>query len=342
MKVFVPTSIFLLLTACGPKELSNRYNQASLTADSSHKHNGNTSDMNDSVDQSSPVSSISQPETPGETPKKTPIEAEKPSNYAATGPYRTKIHIGVGPSQGFTVFSPESEERKKFPVISWGNATYSFPTAYESIIKHIVSHGFIIVASRSSQTGSGTPILEGIDFILRENENSNSPYYERVNRDQIAVMGHSQGGGGALTAAGKDYRISTVVAIQPDCQFTARCVGIENSRAPTLIISSALDVLVPPLLVEQKVANILKTEYAFGIHRSANHMEPTEMGRGHFNEIITAWLNTHLVNFDLNKELFYGKNCGFCERNDFLMSRSAGLSKDLKDDSNTIGFRGGN
>ena len=92
-------------------------------------------------------------------------------------------------------------------------------------------------------------LIAGIELIKRENANSASPLNNKVDESQIALMGHSLGGGATLRAAeelGGD--IQAVVPLTPYCcelgqSFEGDLNGVST---PTLIIAAADDTIAPP------------------------------------------------------------------------------------------------
>ena len=92
-------------------------------------------------------------------------------------------------------------------------------------------------------------LIAGVELIKRENANSASPINNKVNESQIALMGHSLGGGASLRAAeelGND--IKAVVPLTPYCcelgqSFEGNLNGVST---PTMIIAAAGDTIAPP------------------------------------------------------------------------------------------------
>ena len=92
-------------------------------------------------------------------------------------------------------------------------------------------------------------LIAGVELIKRENANSASPINNKVNESQIAIMGHSLGGGASLRAAeelGDD--IKAVIPLTPYCcelgqSFEGDLSGVST---PTLIIATAEDTIAPP------------------------------------------------------------------------------------------------
>ena len=92
-------------------------------------------------------------------------------------------------------------------------------------------------------------LIAGVELIKRENANSASPINNKVNESQIALMGHSLGGGASLRAAEElGNGIKAVVPLTPYCcelgqSFEGDLNGVST---PTLIIATAGDTIAPP------------------------------------------------------------------------------------------------
>lgn len=145
----------------------------------------------------------------------------------------------------YTLFRPaELEEGKTYPLLTWGNGTCSHPLLFSELIEHVVSHGFIVIASNSRQVGDGQVMLRAIDYILSENKNSESPLYGKVATDRVGAFGHSQGSYATVTA-GADQRIRATVPI-----MGASASAVRNLKGPTFLIAGEKDDIVDPNGVE--------------------------------------------------------------------------------------------
>ena len=112
----------------------------------------------------------------------------------------------------FSVFHPGvMPEGEKFPLITWGNGTCAMPEGYGPLLRYVASFGYIVVAPNSVQVGGGAHQRAGIDFMLAENDNPMSKYYQKIDVEKIGAMGHSQGSGATAAAAAADSRIKAVI-----------------------------------------------------------------------------------------------------------------------------------
>ncbi len=90
---------------------------------------------------------------------------------------------------------------KTYPVILAVNASGTRALNYKPYFDRLASWGFIVVGNDDPQTGNGETASQTLDFILSlGNENV---LFNKIDTDNIGIVGYSQGGAGALCAATK-------------------------------------------------------------------------------------------------------------------------------------------
>jgi hypothetical protein len=120
-------------------------------------------------------------------------------DYTANGPYDTAtMDVEIGSSGPFTIFYPTPLDANcKHPIVAWGNGTgVTGSGTYAFYNEHAASYGIIVAASHNSNTGSGNFHKAGLDWLLAQNEDSGSMFYQKIS-GRAGTSGHSQGGGGA-------------------------------------------------------------------------------------------------------------------------------------------------
>ena len=149
------------------------------------------------------------------------------ANPAAAGPFEVTADKNVGPLAGvvpdpiygnqqqrFNVYRPKDLATSGYlhPILIWANGYTDNPEQnpplcvtnasagkwcgqYLPMMNHLASHGFVVVASLSTATGSGNPLptIVGMDWIIKQNEDPSSPYYHRLDTSKIGQLGHSFG-----------------------------------------------------------------------------------------------------------------------------------------------------
>lgn len=105
--------------------------------------------------------------------------------------------------QNYYIFYPEemTKNQKKYPVIVLVNGTGITARKYLAIFRHLASWGFLVVGCDDPTSWDGWSGAQCLDFVLSQNKNRNSIFYDRADTDHIGIDGHSQGGVAAINAA---------------------------------------------------------------------------------------------------------------------------------------------
>lgn len=80
------------------------------------------------------------------------------------------------------------------PVVAWANGSGQKPEIYAKFLDHLASWGFIVIAPHDDMTGNGQTVVDAAQYIIRLGDSPSSPFYNRIDRDRMAAVGHSQGG----------------------------------------------------------------------------------------------------------------------------------------------------
>lgn len=230
---------------------------------------------------------------------------------------------------------------QKLGVVAWGNGGCSDDGASSRFhLLELASHGYLVIANGNILSGPGAPpreaaepaqpgqmvtrtqaaqLIEAVDWALAENQRSGSPYFGRINAEQVALSGFSCGGVQALRHAG-DPRVSTLVLMN---------TGIFNdgpSPLPEMDISK--DALAA---IHTSTLYILGGEsdiaYANGMddfqrinhvpvavanlpvgHGGTYHLE----NGGSAAQVAVNWLQWQLRGDAQARAYFVGENCGLC------------------------------
>ncbi len=93
------------------------------------------------------------------------------------------------------------DKNEKYPLIMVVNASNTAALNYEPFFKRLASWGFIVVGNQDRQTGTGKTASETLDYVLSLGKKSDSVFCNKIDEDNIGIIGYSQGGAGALRAA---------------------------------------------------------------------------------------------------------------------------------------------
>ncbi len=204
---------------------------------------------------------------------------------------------------GCTVYRPAALD-DSHPIVVWGNGTGSTPITYAGFLRHLASHGFVVVAANTPSAGNGRAMVDCVDQTLAE-------YADNVDPDRIGASGHSQGGGGAIMA-GQDERLTTTAPMQPYVNGLGHIRSSQrNQNGPMFLMSGSNDTIASPQLNQRPVFNRANVEVFWGILQGAGHTVPTG-NAGAFRGPATAWFLYQLMDDKEAAEVFVGPDCTLC------------------------------
>jgi hypothetical protein len=220
----------------------------------------------------------------------------------------------------YTIFLPDPLPSGS-PTLTWGNGTGGSPSSYSGLLNNWASWGFIVVASTSGSTGTGSQMVQGITVI--QNGGFGASTY-------VCTAGHSQGGSGAVNAA-RDSRVDCAMPIEPDTTFTATSNGRDLSGKPSLILCGTSDSLAPcgsssSTRNGSGLFNESSGPVAIVFRQGANHFEPTGSGVNDFTGISTAWLVGNAFGDGPARALFFGPSPQILTVSGWVNERFKGMS----------------
>ena len=139
---------------------------------------------------------------------KSPLEEK----YAKLGSYEvSQVDYEADEIGKVRVWYPSELEKqnKKYPMIILVNASNTRARNYEPYFNHLASWGFIVVGNEDPQAGSALKSSKMLDYMLSIGKDS--VLYNKIDKDNLGIIGHSQGGAGAIRAVtefenGKNYK----------------------------------------------------------------------------------------------------------------------------------------
>lgn len=72
---------------------------------------------------------------------------------------------------------------------------------YAELLEQLATWGFVVVSPNDGFVGDGTAMLDAANEMVTLNGDSSSPFFEKLDTDNIGTFGHSQGAGGAVNSA---------------------------------------------------------------------------------------------------------------------------------------------
>lgn len=124
------------------------------------------------------------------------------ARYLETGPFETSRFAAraEGPMDRYTVYYPAELDSSEglYPMILVLNGTGGKASKIEPQLELFASWGFVVVGNQDKTTGTGASAVETLHYMLAENEDPNSVFYQRIDEGNIGITGFSQGGAGAF------------------------------------------------------------------------------------------------------------------------------------------------
>jgi dienelactone hydrolase len=233
---------------------------------------------------------------------------------------------------------------RKLGVVAWGNGACSEDGASSRFhLLEIASHGYLVLAAGRILSGPGAPapesrpappagqppsartlasdLTDAITWALAENLRAASPYFGRIDPQQIAVSGFSCGGLQALRVAG-DPRIKTLVLQNTGVliEGPSTVPGMDVSKeALKDIHTSVIYILGGSTDIAYKngmddFERIQKVPVAVANLQGAGHGGSyNEPNGGLAASVAVSWLEWQLRGDTKAARRFLGTDCGLCK-----------------------------
>lgn len=219
---------------------------------------------------------------------------------AKQGPYALASAKVASPS-GYgaaTVFYPTAKSDGTYGLIVLAPGFLLTQGYYAWLAERVASHGFVVVSLNTnslfdSPDERAPQLASALAQVLALSQTATSPYSGLVNPGRLALMGHSAGGGGALTAALNHPGLKTVVGL-------TLAVGAQKEfsqlQVPTLVLAAEKDAIAPNATYSVPVFQSLNAALpsAYIEIAGADHLTPTILAgsrqRAVLGRYTIAWL----------------------------------------------------
>lgn len=211
------------------------------------------------------------------------------------GPFTAAIIQNGGPRGTSWVFYPKELGRNgcKHPIFNWGPGAGTGPSQYRDHLSHLASHGFVIISQPSS--GNGSTEKPAIEWLLKQNDTSSSPFYQKLDPTKVVMGGHSMG---ALTTfAMADFKPITHYVLVCGGSFGAP-TGAQNIHGPAIILGGDTDSGTPNF---EDDYSVIKTPVIFLVKTGTDHIACARNNM----EPWTAWMRWQLYGEEKWKPEFF-------------------------------------
>ncbi len=261
------------------------------------------------------------------------------TDFGSPGPFQVAIDCSVPTTvttdgTGCAIFHPAElgQNGVKHPVIVWGNGTAAPPECngtshvfgeYDYLFNQWASHGFIVAVANTDSTGSGTDMLDCLNWVEQQNGVSGSPYAGVVDVGNYGTSGHSQGGASALNV-GEDPRIRTTLPFMPYTVgggFSYDSTAPMKQHGPMFLASGGMDTIATPSTNQQPVFDASTVPTFWGTLLSADHVTFAGGTQTDWLAPSTAWFRLFLMCDQSARPMFYGSSCTLCSDSKWTVQR---------------------
>ncbi|NBI09629.1 hypothetical protein D1641_06310 [Colidextribacter sp. OB.20] len=177
--------------------------------------------------------------------------------YMAAGQYWVK-HIEAeapGDWKKFVAYYPADleETESTFPVVVFVNGTGVGASKYQALFQHLASWGFIVLGNEDPSTCTGASAEATLVWLLEQNNELDSVFYQKVDTEHIGISGHSQGGVAVFNAVSEQPHgelYTCAVSLSPTEWALAMAIGLDydpsKMTTPTLILAAAENDVITP------------------------------------------------------------------------------------------------
>jgi hypothetical protein len=220
----------------------------------------------------------------------------------------------------------------KHPVIVWGNGTGSPSECsgdahvfgeYDYLFDQWASQGFIIAVANTASTGSGTDMLDCLDWVEAQNSVAGSIYEGVIDVDNYGASGHSQGGASAINV-GEDPRIRATVPFMPytvNGGFSYDDTAPTKQHGPMFLGSGGMDTIATPSTNQQPIFDASTVPTFWGTLLSADHVTFAGGSQTDWLAPSTAWFRLFLMCDQSAQPMFYGTDCTLCSDSKWTVQR---------------------
>lgn len=186
----------------------------------------------------------------------------------ATGPHATTVVGDTGPENAYYIFRPQTLRSNAHPIAVFCAGSGSHPRNYDALLTSLASHGVIVIASTDPYQGDGIKANAGVNWLMEQNETGKSDYHQKLIPSKVLAIGHSVGGNGAVMAATKNSKITSLLLYAPSLELASS----PNLLVPTFYIAGSLDTTIPPNLVKARFQDTNKAPAWYGENINQSHI----------------------------------------------------------------------
>ena len=266
------------------------------------------------------------------------------------GPYKA-IMTEVPGLQAHTVFAPQDlskfDKKNPLPVLVWGNgACTNSPWEHYKFLNEIASYGFIVVATGyipmeeepyRGPMSTTQQQIESIDWVFAQNQDKNSPYYNKIDTKHICLSGMSCGGLQTLFNCA-DPRVSALMICNSGLfnrQNANQAVGgmpmppkekLKEIHTPIMyLLGGKTDIAYENGMDDfHRIDHVPACACNFPVGHGGTYRQPHG---GEFSVVALAWLQWQLKGDKQAAKMFRGNDCELSKRKDWTIEKNVLFDK---------------
>jgi dienelactone hydrolase len=164
---------------------------------------------------------------------------------ATTGPFATaqiSVPASVAGFGGGTITYPTDTSQGTFGAFAFAPGFTASSANYTWVGPRVASQGFVVFTINTDSrfdfpASRATQLQNALNYLV-----NNSQVANRIDRNRLAVSGHSMGGGGTLIAADNNPNLQAAVPLMPWNSSSTNFSGVSQ---PAMIIGAQNDTVAP-------------------------------------------------------------------------------------------------
>ncbi len=253
-----------------------------------------------------------------------------------TGPYKA-IMVTEPSLEAHTIFRPADlsafGKKNPLPILVWGNgACTNSPWEHKNFLSEIASQGFLVVAIGYMPPEDGSAYrgpmstsdqqIEGLDWAIERNADKNSPYYGKLDIENVAAAGMSCGGLQTLVNA-PDPRLKAIMICNSGSFIDPRTAvpnmpmpeksDLEKIHTPVMyLLGGPTDIAYVNGMDDfSRINHVPAVAVNYPVGHGGTYGQPHG---GEFSIPAVAWLKWQLKGDKEASKMFVGENCGISQR----------------------------
>ena len=203
-----------------------------------------------------------------------------------------------------------TESEENYPVVVFVNGTGVYSSKYPALFKHLASWGFIVIGNEDPSTCSGSSADTTLAWLLSENENPDSRFYQKVDAEHIGISGHSQGGVGVFNAINEQPHsnlYTCAVSLSPTQLDWAEALKMHyepnKTNIPIFILAAAENDVITPDGAKQ-LYDAANSDKVVALRKNMDHGQMLYSADGY----VTAWFMWQLKGDTEAAKVFVGED----------------------------------